>query len=86
MNSERLEKPFFMVMLVCAIILALLVFLPELNILVLGAAFAIFFHPIYVRIRRRMPGHDGLAAFFTILIAGDRDRRTAYHFWLQTIL
>ena len=69
MNSERLEKPFFMVILVCAIVLALLVFLPELNILVLGAAFAIFFHPIYVRIRRRMPGHDGLAAFLTILIA-----------------
>ena len=58
-----------MVILICAIILALLVFLPELNILVLGAAFAIFFHPIYVRFRRRMPGHDGLAAFLTILIA-----------------
>ena len=69
MNSERLEKPFFMVMLVCAVVLALLVFLPELNILVLGAAFAIFFHPIYVRLRRRMPGYEGVAAFLTILIA-----------------
>lgn len=69
MISERLEKPFFMAMLVCAIILALLVFLPELNVLVLGAAFAIFFHPIYVRIRRGMPQHDGFAAFLTILIA-----------------
>ena len=69
MNSERLEKSFFMVMLVCAIVLALFVFLPELNILILGAAFAIFFHPIYVRIRRGMPRHDGLAAFLTIFIA-----------------
>jgi predicted PurR-regulated permease PerM len=69
MNPERLEKPFFMVMLICAIVLALFVFLPELNVLVLGAAFAIFFHPIYVRIRRGMPQYDGLAAFFTLLIA-----------------
>ncbi len=55
-------------LLVCAIILALLVFLPELNAIVLGAAFAIFFHPIYMRIRRGMPSHDGLAAFITVLI------------------
>ena len=39
-----------------------------MNVLVLGAAFAIFFHPIYVRFRRMMPGHDGLSAFLTILI------------------
>ncbi len=55
-------------MLVCAVILALFVFLPELNAIILGAAFAIFFHPIYMRIRRSMPNYDGLAAFFTILI------------------
>lgn len=57
-----------MVLFICAIILAIFVFLPELNVLVLGAAFAIFFHPIYVRIRRSMPNHNGLAAFLTILI------------------
>ena len=68
MNSERLEKPFFMVLLIGAIVLALFVFLPELNVLVLGAAFAIFFHPIYTRIQRGMPTHDGLAAFLTLLI------------------
>ena len=69
MDSTRLEKPFFMAMLVCAVVLLLLVFLPELNILVLGAAFAIFFHPIYVRFRRGMPEHEAVAAFLTILIA-----------------
>jgi predicted PurR-regulated permease PerM len=70
MNSERLEKPFFAVLLLCAIILALFVFLPELNALVLGAAFAIFFHPLYKRICRGLKNHhDGLAAFFTLLIA-----------------
>jgi predicted PurR-regulated permease PerM len=69
MNSERLEKPFFIVMLVFAIVLAAFVFLPELNVIVLGAALAIFFHPIYLRIQRGMPRHDGLAAFLTILLA-----------------
>ena len=69
MNSERLEKPFFAVLLLCAVILALFVFLPELNALVLGAAFAIFFHPLYKRICRGLKKHDGLAAFFTLLIA-----------------
>ena len=68
MNSERFEKPFFMVLLIGAIVLAVFVFLPELNVLVLGAAFAIFFHPIYTRIRRGVEGHDGLAAFLTLLI------------------
>ena len=58
-----------MVLFLCAVVLALLVFLPELNILVLGAAFAIFFHPIYVRILRGMPRHEGLAASLTLLIA-----------------
>ena len=37
--------------------------------LVLGAAFAIFFHPIYAHIWRGMERHDGFAAFLTILIA-----------------
>jgi len=58
-----------MVMLICAIILALFVFLPELNAIVLGAAFAIFFYPIFIRIKRAMPRYDGFAAFLTILIA-----------------
>lgn len=69
MNSGRLEKPFFLLLFACAIILALFVFLPELNVLVLGAAFAIFFHPVYAYFCRRMERHDGFAAFLTIMIA-----------------
>jgi len=69
MNSERLEKPFFGVLLLGAIILALFVFLPELDALVLGAALAIFFHPLYVHIKRDMEKYEGFAAFLTIVIA-----------------
>jgi predicted PurR-regulated permease PerM len=69
MNSARLEKPFFMALFACAIVLALLVFLPELNVLILGAAFAIFFHPIYVQFRRGMPQREWLAALLTVLLA-----------------
>jgi predicted PurR-regulated permease PerM len=69
MDAERLEKPFFAMLFACAAILALFVFLPELNALVLGAAFAIFFYPFYKYISRGVKGHNGLAAFFTILIA-----------------
>ena len=69
MNVERFEKPFFLALCVLAFILVLLVFLPEVNALILGAAFAIFFHPIYVRLSRKMPGYEWLAALFTVLIA-----------------
>jgi predicted PurR-regulated permease PerM len=69
MNSERLEKPFFAILLLCAIILALFVFLPELDALVLGAALAIFFHPLYTHIKRGMEKYEGFAAFLTIVIA-----------------
>ena len=69
MNVERFEKPFFLALCVLAFILVLLIFLPEVNALILGAAFAIFFHPIYVRLSRKMPRHEWLAALFTVLIA-----------------
>ncbi len=69
MNVERFEKPFFLALCVLAFILVLLIFLPEVNALILGAAFAIFFHPIYVRLSRKTPGYEWLAALFTVLIA-----------------
>jgi predicted PurR-regulated permease PerM len=69
MTSERYEKSFFAALFVFAIILAVLVFLPELDVLVLGAAFAIFFHPIYAWFRRLMPHHEIFAALITVLIA-----------------
>lgn len=69
MNVERFEKPFFLGLCAFAFILVLLVFLPEINALVLGAAFAIFFHPIYVRFLRKMPQHEWLAALLTVLLA-----------------
>ena len=66
--SERFEKPFFLLLCALALILAFLVFLPEINAIILGAAFAIFFHPIYVRFLRKMP-HEWLAALLTVILA-----------------
>jgi predicted PurR-regulated permease PerM len=69
MDPNRLEKPFFLAILIIAVILAFLVFLPELNVLILGAAFAIFFHPIYHALRRKMPREEWIAALVTVLLA-----------------
>ena len=69
MNNERWEKLFFVMLVAIAVVLAFLVFFPELNALILGAAFAIFFHPIYIRLRRKMPRAEWLAALLTVLFA-----------------
>jgi predicted PurR-regulated permease PerM len=66
--SERFEKPFFLGLCAVAFILAFLIFLPEINAIILGAAFAIFFHPIYVRLLRKIP-HEWLAALLTVVLA-----------------
>ena len=47
----------------------LFVFLPEIDAIVLGAAFAIFFHPIYVRFLKKIPKHEWLAALLTVILA-----------------
>lgn len=69
MDPNRLEKPFFLAVLALAVILVFLIFLPELNVLILGAAFAIFFHPIYAAIRRKMFWKEWIAALVTVLLA-----------------
>ncbi len=69
MSKERFETKFFLGLFLCALALVILVFLPALNVIVLGLTFAVLFHPLYVRLRKLTPKREGIAAFATVMIA-----------------
>ena len=69
MSRERFEIKFFFGLLLSALILTVLIFLPVLNAIVLGLTFAVLFHPVYVKLRRITPKHEWIAAFLTVIVA-----------------
>jgi predicted PurR-regulated permease PerM len=72
MLDQRSEGRFFMVTIILLAGLVALIFLPELNVIVLGISLAVLFQPWYAKLSRVLKGHDGAAAslivFFTIAI------------------
>ncbi len=69
MPSERSESYFFFGILVFAAVLMVLVFLPELDAIVLGVTLAVLLEPWFVGIRRRLRGNGGAAAGIVVLLA-----------------
>ncbi len=69
MTKERFEIKFFFGLLLCALALVILIFLPALNAIVLGLTFAVLFHPLYIKLRKVMPKWEWLAALVTVIVA-----------------
>ena len=69
MTSPRSETYFSIGMLVLVALLVGLVFLPELDALVLGVSIAILFQPLYALIKQWLHDRSALAAAIIVLIA-----------------
>ena len=69
MPSERSESYFFFGILVLAALLMVLVFLPELDAIVVGSTLAVLLEPWFIAIRRRFRGNGGAAAGIVVLLA-----------------
>jgi len=69
MHLKRFEAQFFLGFLLCAFGLLVLVFLPVLNILVLGVTFTVLFRPLYLKLRKVIPKREWLAAIAVVVFA-----------------
>ncbi len=69
MVSKNSENQFFVIVMILVAILAAFVFLPELNIIVLGISLAILFQPWYDSFRRFTGARDSIAAAAIVLAA-----------------
>jgi predicted PurR-regulated permease PerM len=68
MKSERAENYIFLGSIVLALALVVLIFLPELDALVLGITFAVLFQPLYEWFARHLPRGNSTAALIVVLI------------------
>jgi predicted PurR-regulated permease PerM len=68
MKSEHAENYIFLASIILAAALVVLVFLPELNAIVLGVTFAVLFQPLYGWLVKKMPRTESAAAFFIVLL------------------
>jgi predicted PurR-regulated permease PerM len=69
MASGHFENRYFVTLMLLVAVLALFIFLPELNVIVLGISLAILFQPWYEKFQQLTGGRDGLAAGLIVLIA-----------------
>jgi predicted PurR-regulated permease PerM len=67
MATEHSENNFFIAAMVLVAALVFFIFLPELNVIVLGISFAVLFQPLYEKLRSVM--RDGFAAALMVLLA-----------------
>ncbi len=68
MERERIESYIFLGAIVLAALLVGLIFLPEINAIVLGVTFAVLFQPLYERIVKKMPNDRDGAALLVVLL------------------
>jgi len=69
MLSDRSESRIFIGILVLAVVLVGMVFLPELNAIVLGVSLAILFQPWHIALTRALHERSGIAAMIIVLLA-----------------
>lgn len=69
MTREHSGSQFFLVVMALIAVLVFFVFLPELNVIVLGISFAILFQPWYDGLRKLIGGRDSLSAALIVLVA-----------------
>ncbi len=68
MRREHAENYFFIGSIVLAAVLVALIFLPELDAIVLGITFAVLFAPLHNRLLRAMPRRETVAALIVVLL------------------
>jgi predicted PurR-regulated permease PerM len=69
MVSSRSESYFSIGILLAAAVLVVLVFLPELDAIVLGISVAVLFQPWYVSLKKALHDRSGAAAAIIVLLA-----------------
>ncbi len=69
MTSSRSESYFSIGILFVAAALVVLVFLPELDAVVLGISVAVLFHPWYAMLKKVLHDRSGAAAAIIVLLA-----------------
>jgi predicted PurR-regulated permease PerM len=69
MVSSRSESYFSIGILLAAAVLVVLVFLPELDAIVLGISVAVLFQPWYVALKKALHDRSGAAAAIIVLLA-----------------
>ena len=69
MASERSESYFSIGILLLAAVLVVLVFLPELDAIVLGVSVAVLFQPWYAALKKALHDRSGAAAAIIVLLA-----------------
>ncbi len=69
MATDRSESYFSIGILLLAAVLVALIFLPELNAIVLGVSVAVLFQPLYVRIKKALRDRSGVAAAVIVILA-----------------
>ena len=69
MASSRSESYFSIGILLAAAVLVVMVFLPELDAIVLGISVAVLFHPWYVGLKKVLHDRSGAAAALIVLLA-----------------
>ena len=67
-KSDHAENYFFLGSILLAAVLVVLIFLPELNALVLGITFAVLFQPIYEWFVRRFSKRGESAAALIVVL------------------
>ena len=68
MEPSHLDTHFFFAVLLGALALTLLIFLPYLGVIVLAVTFAILFGPLHRYMLRLFGRHEGVAAFISALV------------------
>lgn len=68
-QAQRYQNKFFFILLGIALILIFFIVRPFVNSLILAIAFAVVLHPLFLRIKKFLRGHESLSAVFTLLIA-----------------
>ncbi len=68
MGSKLLEWRSFILLLLVIGVLAVLVFLPYLNVIVLSAAIAVLFEPVYRKLSYVFPKRTGIASSITVIL------------------
>jgi len=69
MPTTHSGSQFFIGVLILTALLVALIFLPELNVIVLGVSLGVLFQPWYATLRKWFGGMDGAAAALIVLIA-----------------
>ncbi len=68
MKNDHAENYIFLTSIIAVAALVALIFLPELNVIVLGITFAVLFQPLYGWLLKKMPRQRSVSALLIVLL------------------